>query len=85
MGFGLVDWHLFSHDLYSGLMSKKVSSITDILRALPVVQDAVRADIAKRIAAGEEIASMSDAELRKRSEAVLQDIRPVRTPKKSAA
>ena len=66
-------------------MSKEVSSIDDILAALPAVQDAVADEISSRIAAGEQIASMSDGEMRTRSRQVLARARTERAPKKSAA
>jgi len=66
-------------------MSKEVSSISDVLAALAAVQNAVRNEIADRIAAGEQIGSMSDSEMRARSLQVLKQVRAERTPKKSAA
>jgi hypothetical protein len=41
-------------------MSKTVSSISDILNALPEVKKAVKVEIAARAAAGEQIASHSE-------------------------
>ena len=67
-------------------MDKPVSSIDDILKALPAVQEAVRQEIQARIDAGEKIASMSDAEMRERSRALHKErARSIPLQKKSAA
>lgn len=66
-------------------MAKSVSSLSDVLEALPAVQKAVRKEIQARLDAGEQIGSMNDAEMRKRSRAVLNRARAERAPEKSAA
>lgn len=66
-------------------MAKTASSFEDVLSAVPAVRKAVKKDIAGRIAAGEAIASMSDAEMRERSKAVLEHALSRRVQKKSAA
>lgn len=64
-------------------MSKAVSSVADVLKALPAVQRAVRKEIQARIDAGEKIASIEDPEMR--APAVLERAGASRAPKKSAA
>jgi hypothetical protein len=71
--------------LYRWRMVKSASPIEDILSALPAAQDAVRLEIAARIAAGEAIASMDGAEMRERTKALLESRRSDRHPKSSAA
>jgi hypothetical protein len=66
-------------------MQKKVSSIDEILAALPAAQKAVRTEIEARIDAGEDIASMGTTEMRDRSKALLESLRPNKFSKKSAA
>ena len=60
-------------------------SLDKVYSSLPAVQEAVRIEIAARIAAGEQIASMSDADMQERSKAVLRKAHVHRTNKKSAA
>ncbi len=66
-------------------MEKTVSSVSDVLKALPAVQRAVRKDIQSRLNDGEQIGSMDDAEMQERSRIVLARARTERAPKKSAA
>jgi hypothetical protein len=66
-------------------MAKAVSSVNDILAALPAVQKAVSKEIRARIDAGEKIASMSDEEMQARSKAVFARTHSNKIPKKSAA
>jgi hypothetical protein len=44
-------------------MTKNVSSVADIVKVMSSVQDAVRAEIAKRMADGEEIAHAENGRL----------------------
>ena len=66
-------------------MSKSVSSVRDVLNALPAVQRAVRAEIQARTEAGEQIGTIGAAEMRERSAQALRRAHEKRTRKKSAA
>jgi hypothetical protein len=68
-GRGL-DWLSVTIALYRMPMAQKLPTVENVLAALPRVQEAVKREVAARIAAGEDIAAL---DLKRRAD------RPVRT------
>ena len=66
-------------------MTNKSPSLANVIAALPAVQAAIRDEIAARIAAGDVIASLTNAELHERSRAVLAWAGASKSAKKTMA